>query len=454
MASAFLFLTGKYAKAQKLTPQFLDVSLNLAVQALSGEKTQRMAASSLLALAKYSGRQITRLPVGLVDIVGRAPLPPDVFGSVVEATARIFDAQGRLAMVTDALVERWRAAQENEPTLETAHELRTVLCGFVGVARVHANSRLFADLCPHCAPITEAFAVQIQRICAEFGGHASRREDLREMLAFLAAETVLFTELVFRDCGYVFRLYAELRADLRPPEVLKLAEVIFKSEIPPEIVRGLHETVVEPTEEMLTGVSDDYSEHAEGLARVLHALARNYFEAVQPGDITFLLKSLSQTNHTVVLETIKAIDACVEKADLRLMEREREGFFREFLFGFIVELLWALCSGSHQFCYREVISLLRKLFDLIGSGKIRCQLFEGEETNARAAEFLSRASVEPFPLVTPNEVVDLFELLLMPRTEASFEELIAQFIARAKQTTPGETLRHLSKQKMKEIIAD
>jgi hypothetical protein len=31
---------------------------------------------------------------------------------------------------------------------------------------------------------------------------------------------------------------------------------------------------------------------------------------------------------------------------------------------------------------------------------------------------------------------------------------LAQFIARAKQTTPGETLRHLRLQKLKEALAE
>jgi rRNA pseudouridine-1189 N-methylase Emg1 (Nep1/Mra1 family) len=51
-------------------------------------------------------------------------------------------------------------------------------------------------------------------------------------------------------------------------------------------------------------------------------------------------------------------------------------------------------------------------------------------------------------------MIDLSRLLLMPRSAESFEELISQFMARAKQTTPGETLRHLRKQKIKEIVAE
>jgi hypothetical protein len=383
-------------------------------------------------------------------------LPPDVFCTVSEAAARVFDAHAKLSMVTDALVARWGAAQGDDTTIDLVREQRLVVNGLVGLARVRAAAaeKLCVSLRQELTVSTGRFGAAIQGIWAELGDMAVRREDLKEMVGFIYAEAMLFTEIAFKDCGDVLGLYAAMPPELKPAEALRLTEVLLKTEIAPEIVQGIHDTVLAPTEAMVADGLDQYSEHAECLARALHALARNYFPAMTPDDVAFLMASLAQSNQTVVLETIKAIDACIEKADLKLMGGERESFFREVLFKLIVALLCSICDASHQFCYPEIVALLRKLFDLIGSGKVRCRLFEGVDNNEPAAEFLSHAIVESFPLVAPGEMTDLFGLLLMPRTEESFEELIAQFMARAKQTTPGETLRHLRKQKIKEIIAD
>jgi hypothetical protein len=84
-----------------------------------------------------------------------------------------------------------------------------------------------------------------------------------------------------------------------------------------------------------------------------------------------------QTNQIVVFETTKAINTCVEKADMKLMGGYRVEFFREFLCQIVFELLKCVCEQSHQFCCPELVALLRKLFDFIGSGKVRYKLFDG-----------------------------------------------------------------------------
>jgi hypothetical protein len=101
-----------------------------------------------------------------------------------------------------------------------------------------------------------------------------------------------------------------------------------------------------------------------------------------------------------------------------------------------------------------LVALLRKLFDFIGSGKVRCELFDGLENIPGAAARVTKMVVVEFPLVTPAEMTTLIKLLLAPRKMEEFEGLLAQFITRAKQTTPGETLRHLRLQRLKEALAE
>jgi hypothetical protein len=289
-----------------------------------------MAAFALISVAKYACKQVQRLPLGLVDVVRHADLPPDVFRQVVESTAKIFDSKAKLPVVVDAILARWAAAQSAD--VNTVPELCLCLNGLVGLARANADllGRVFEELRAELGRVTE----QVGQSLLEFAqqSYAMRHEEMHSMLDFLRAEFVLFSELRRQDCSDVMALYAELPAEMRLPEALQLVEVLLRVGLKAEAAAGLHETVIAPTEAMvLENDPDQYVEHSKALARVLVAIANNYWATLAPDDVRFLLNSVHQTNQVVVFETIKAIDACVEKADMKLMGDERAGFFREFL---------------------------------------------------------------------------------------------------------------------------
>jgi hypothetical protein len=98
-----------------------------------------------------------------------------------------------------------------------------------------------------------------------------------------------------------------------------------------------------------------------------------------PDDFSSLLSSVYQTNQIVVSETIKAIHVCVERADMKLMGAHREDFFKGFLCQIVFGVLKYVCEQSHQFCCPELVALLRKPLDFIGSGKVKYKLFDGVE---------------------------------------------------------------------------
>jgi hypothetical protein len=302
--------------------------------------------------------------------------------------------------------------------------------------------------------LTEYFGRSLIGLYESDGQYALRREEVQIMLGFVRAEIVLFTDLAFKDCADLFLLYNALPGEMRAPEAIRLAEIFLRTDIDAGFVTGMRESLIEPTMTMIADNPDETIDFARDIPRVLYALAQNHFQFLVDGDIDFLLDLLHSENHVAVFETIKALDCCIEKADMKLIEEPRDEFFRAVLVKVTSQLLVVLCDASHRFCAGELTALIRKICDFVGSGKLRVQLFPDAENIEGLSACLAERIVLEFPLVTIPEMVDLMALLLAPRDLDSFEDLIAQFIARARQTTPGETLRHLRQQRFKESLAD
>ena len=456
VSSAFLYLAAKYAKAQKLTAQFLDVAINLGIQALTSEKIQRMGVTCLLSIGKYAAKAIQRLPVALLDVLLNANLPPDIFCKLSEAAARIFHEKGKISDVVEAVRRRWSYTASEEISFEVAHHQRLVMNGFVGIARADpgAIERRFREWKDDIHALTCSFGQALIKIDQDVGYQCTSRDDVQIILGFLKAEVILFTKLLYKECRYIFEMYQTLPNYLRFPEVLKLGEAMFRSELDPPTVAGLREMLVDTTEQMIAENSEDYMEFYEEMPRILSCLIDNYWEAVKPDDLEFLISSLPQVNHTVVLETLKALDKFVARGDLKLVGEQRNAFFGPFLAQLLVQLLSACCESTHQFCYPEVAALLRKLFDFVGTGKLNCRLYPDQENVPGLVTTLSQMLFERFPLVSIPELQELMTLMFNSKDQENFDSLLAQFIARAKQRTASQTLSHLKLRRLKEYVAE
>lgn len=464
VASSFLFLASAYARAQKLTVEFISSTINLAIQALDSHKTQKIAANTLLTIAKKSTSLIEKVPNGLIEIIGGGTIPPDIFCQVTEACGRIYQAKTKkIDTVTEVLINRFsQVASEEDVNFEIVQEHIIIINGFVGLSRVDSASieKVVTKYRDVFTQITQNFGSQILQIYEENGSDSSGREDVRQMRSYIQVETSLFKELIFQDCGDIFNLYASLPIELRFPEALQLCEALFKSNLDETVVSGLRDTVVQPTEEMLSENPAEFPDMEELFPRVLNAMATSYFEAFNSGDIEFLIGRLRNDidfSQLTVLAVIRALDTCVYKADMKLIDQPRVEFFTSFLLEIVYRLLLAITDSCHSFCYSQILRLLFKLFDFVATGKVRCDLFaEEEEENVHGMILhLSEMTVKDFPLLTMQEMTQLIQQFFQENLQMeTFEELIAQYIARTRQTTQSETLDSLRLQQFKNSMSD
>ena len=167
-----------------------------------------------------------------------------------------------------------------------------------------------------------------------------------------------------------------------------------------------------------------------------------------------MFSALQQRNRTAVLETIKAIDCCVSQADLKLINQARDDFFRNYFIRILTELMIVSCGSDYRFCYKELVSLLYKLFNLVGTGRIRCELFRDVDNVPGLVNTMSQEIVRRFPLITVREMSDILALLLRPRPQEAFDDIMSQFVARSKQTSAIAVLGHLRAQRVREMIAN
>ena len=460
VASSFLYLAGQYAKAQKLTPMFIDVSINLAIQALDSNKTQRTAVNTLLILSKHADSMISKIPSGLIEIVGGSSINPEIFCIISEATGRLYlKKEGKIDQILKILIMRWENCYNvPEINFDVVREQQIVISGFVGLSKISpiALEKIVVKYRQPLREITSVFGQNILNIFSENGYESLHRDDVQLMIGFLQYEISLFTELSFKDCSDILVLICGYPNEIKAlfPEILLLTESLLKCELENEFAANIHSTVIVSIEELISTDITEYIEFSELLPKTIDALAKGFFEAITPQDINFLLSILNESDHIAVLNSIKALDTCVEKADLKFINDSRENFFRSFLGLIIYRLLYLLFDGSKSFCYSQTMRFLRKLYDFIGTGKVRCQLFPDVDNINGMAIYLAQMTVQDFPLVTSPEIITITELLFKATTNDSFEELLAQYVSRVRQTTPGETLNYLRLQKFKDTITD
>lgn len=458
IASAFLFLASAYSRAQKLTSDFIDVTIRLAVQALDSHKTQKIASNTLLSVARYSTSLINTIPEGLLEIIGGASISPEIFSNVCESFGRMYQTKfKKIDAILEVLIERFNAAASEELNFNTVQEEIITMNGFVGLSRVNPNvlERLVIKYREMFIQITEGFGNEILQICEENGSDSINRDDVRQMMEFIQSEALLFKELKFKDCGDILTLYSQLPTELRFPEALEMAESLYKSDIAIEIVNGLQETVVKPTEEMISNEPGQYPEHEELFPRVLYAIATSYFEIIDSDDIDFLIGMLTNNSRKTVLGSIKALDKCVEKADMKLIEETRVEFFSNYLGVIIYHLLHIITDPNHFYCYSQVLRLLYKLFDLVGTGKVRCDMYPETDNIQGMSIYLCEMTVADFPLLTVQGLMEFVPLLFKENIKSDdFEELIAQYIAKTRQTTQDETLDSIKLQEFKNSMTE
>lgn len=441
VASAFLYLSAAYARSQKLTDQFVEVALNLAIQALTSERTQCIAANTILSIAKNSPKLIPKIPLALEETIINGVLPPDVYCVYCEAAARILIVKNKGNTALSILQNRW--------DINDINQILMYMNGLVGYSR--ARSDIVLD-----------FIIQnrndlidlTQRISDVIMGES--QDTIRILRGILKAETILFKELVFTDCGDILQLYQDITPEYRWAEALQLVEVLLKTQLEPMIINGIKDTVITPTEVMIRDSPSDFWEHAIAIPRVILALAQSSFDSITRDDVQFLIDSLHQSNIMATLNTIKALQYIIESADLKLVEGLRDDFFSSFLPPIIVNLTILVVDPSYSSCFPELSRILHMLFTYVGTGVVQTKYVEDPEVSPQLglSDVLAKELVHIFPLATVQELFNLFSLMLKPRTQEEFDDYLILLISRCRQTTPGETLWFLKFQKFKEQTAE
>lgn len=455
IASSFLYLASEYAKARQLTPEFIEQSIKLAIQALSSPKTQRIAANTLLSLSKNVANEIATIPPQLIEIVEKASMDPEIFNTVVESAARLYISKNKFDILLGVLTKRWVFVLENHVlNFDCVREELLLMNGFVGLSRVNpiAMEKFANQNLETLMNLTKHFIESIAQILEENGVDGLSRDDIRLMISFLRAETLLYTEIHSMEGGNLLTIFGEMPAEIRIhiPEMLLLLESLFKSGMTPENADALHNLVMVPIMEMIEADPEETRDHLIIFPRVEYAFAIGFSTIITQNDIDFLLEILKDQSHTAVLYTIKALDAIIEKNDLRLVEEPRDEFFRNALGKILYNLMLAIADPDHYFCYSQLLRFIYKICDLVISGKLRVNLFPDQENIPGLIMALNQSIVEAFPLVIPDEIAQILTYMFQPMPMEQFEEVLAQYIAKARQTTPSETLVQIRLQQFKD----
>lgn len=484
IASSFLYLAASYSKAQKLTGPFCAVTMRLTLQSLAGRSTSQIANRTLLYLSKYSSTLIKQLPtLPPLDPIStpNSFFTPEQFDILVEAYARIYHTNGRVNELGLCLNARWDAAVSAEFSPSAVDEMRMVIIGFSAISRVVPSIGL---------SILKGYKDQFIAMIKQIGDQASTnfkadgpdiadREDMIIILGFLKAITQFYVEVANSDCGDILGFYSNFPDTFKAEyiEAVRLCERLLKTNLPQFIVDGIHSTVIEPTEILVLGTNyspsetlsqiqsnpalllcpDEnisHNEHFEVLTKALGTMAQSYFKSLNNEDINFLIVSLRSLNQTAVFSAISALDAALTRADLEIQGESRNHFFSNFMPSVLLILFAEIANSSHDFCYKEMFNMLTKWCKNIAFHRIEVILDENEDHIKGLANFLAESITTVYPNMMAGEMVSLFELMLKNRTPESYQDLIIQFIARARQTTNDETLRHLKIQNIIESIHD
>jgi len=455
IATCFLFLSSSFAKAQVLTPQFIDVAINLSLQGLINEKIQKMSSYALNSITKYCTQMITTIP-NMRDLILFGSLSPGMFTSVIESAARIYNSKKRLGDVNKMLVERYDKLKDAEIDFAMTRNLRLVLCGFIGIARIDSGVvfKVVDNIRESLEKLAATFSELLINLVNSNGSDAVHREDSRLMLGFLKSLTVLYKEIGIKNCELLFKMYMDYPFEIRKPEMLVLAESILKTELKKEEIGSIRTFIIEPTEQMIKSDPDHYLDFAEYIPRILSIIIRSAFDMFTESDVDYLLEALRFNHKVSVLGTIQALESFLDKADRMTQGQERVFYFQTYFIRIIFELLVVITEPSHRFCFREILAFITKLFMLIRTERLSVNLFDDNNNIDGTIKILSNEICQVFSNISHNEMVNILSLLISSEKPEEIEELIIMYISRVRQTSEGETLKHLKIQKIKSISND
>lgn len=456
VAACFLYLVAAYAKAQKLTPQFISIALNLATTGLVSENLRKMSANTILAIGSNCASLVTNLP-DLTDLImNNVILAPDVYTDVCEGFGKIYHAKSKLSKLVDMALERWTATkdfQNNKDVVVHTHFVLAILLGFAKADPGYISkivSRMIEDL----TILLTDFETHLTPL-HDLSGH----DEEKEMYAFCRTATILFKTAGIKQCKPILSIYANSAPSIRQIEALQLAEALLKLELKPEEAQEIHQLIIDPTKQMIA--DDDFPEPTFQylIPGVINAYIQGYFQISLEGDpcnletdMGFLLDLVQCQDQTAITSAINAIENTVTKADMNLREGDRQGFFRSFLLPVMSTMMFIATEPSHKFCLDTIFRYIIKLFVFISAERVQVSLFDDTDNIKGTINVLASMLCERIPIISLQNMKICIQLLLEANTKEDYEHVLIEFISEARMTVPSETLRHIMLKKVKSCI--
>ena len=458
IAAGFLFLVSSYAKAQKLTTQFIQISIKLAISGLLSDNLRRMASLAILSIGTNCASLVQTAPQVDDLILHAVEVPPEQFTDCCEGLGRIYHNKGKLDLLVALSLQRWKEAKKLEESSDVIESTHFVMCSLLGYAKVDPA---------YITTILEGLQNDIQLIMNEFEDDLLKLSDLsgypeqRTMYNFLRTVAVLYKVCGVKTCKNLFDFYHNADPGIRPIEILQLADAILKTELTDEEALEIHNLIIEPTKEMIRDDENIDPSFPALIPNVINIFLSAHFSASLQGepciveqDLTFLLELIKNTNHTAILSSINAIDRTLNKADLTLTGDDRIGFFRLFFVDIVQTILFVSTEPSHRFCLDRLIQFVHKLFLYISADRIHVSLFDPPVENEEGFIGALVESLETkLPSITKQNLEIMMRALLQSENlEETQSIMVDNFISAARQTVPGEIMRDLQMKKMKSYI--
>ena len=456
IASSFLFLVAAYAKAQKLTSQFIQIALNLSLSSLTSENLRKMASKAILSIGNNCASLVKQLPELGDLLLNNVIVPPDMYTDVCEGFGKIFHEKKLLSKLVNVTLTRWEKTRSIEDQTELAINTHFVLCSLLGYANADAA---------YITEIVKKMEKDIEALVTDFGeqivsvGDLAGHEDVKMMFNFVKTVAILYKVCGIQKCAFIFDIYQKSTPLLRQIEVLQLADAILKTELSDEDALVIHQMVIDPTKEM---ISDDETldpSFASLIPHTINIYLMAHFAASMQGepcviedDLHFLLFLIKSTNQTAILGSMNAIEACINKADLTMSGDDRTGFFRLFFIDTLQTILFVSTEPSHRFCLDKLIVFVAKMFKYISAERLQVQLFDGVDNEKGTVEALTEALCDQLPLIIKKNMRILMQAFYDAENLEETQNVFIEFVSAARQTVPSETLRHLQMKKIKSYI--
>ena len=457
IAAGFLFLVSSYAKAQKLTSQFIQIALKLATTGLLSDNLRKMSTLCIHSLGTNCASLVNTLPDVDELITQAVEVPYDQFTDCLEGFGRIYQEKGKLNTLIGITLRRWEAAKTFDNNNDIIISATFSLAAFLGLAKVDAAliTEVITDILKDIlAILKESIESTVQ--LTSFDGQPEEKA----MYNFIITTAVLFKVCGIKNCKMIFEFYQNADPIIRPIEILQLADSLLKTELTDEEAVEIHTSVIDPTKEMIA--TDDWIDPSfpSLLPSVINIYLQAHFAASMVGepciieeDLHFLLNLIRRTNHTSILASLNAIEMTLNKADLTLTGEDRQGFFRLFFIDILQSILFVSTEPSHRFCLDKLIAFIHKLFLYISAERLQVALYDPPQTNAEGAVLaLMEALLPQLPSISKQNMKILMEAFINSESLQETQDLMINFISAARQTVPGEIMRHIQMKKMKSYI--